>query len=220
MGPPILAFSTKTILDHVLVLHGLAAYAVVGALCFGEAAVLLGFVLPGETAVIVGGVLASQHKVSLPVMATVVLVAAISGDSVGFEVGRHFGPWLLRRRILARRAEPIQRGRRFLERHGGLAVFVGRFTALLRAMVPGLAGMSAMPYPRFLAANAAGGVTWGISYTLLGYFVGTAVESASGKASAILLGAIVIALGAVRLMNRYRERSARPGPVEATRDRL
>ena len=68
----------SSVVDTILKLHGVAAYALVGGLVFAEAALFVGFVLPGETAVILGGVLAHQHKVSLPVIATVAVLAATS----------------------------------------------------------------------------------------------------------------------------------------------
>ena len=80
-------------------------------------------------------------------MIAVALGAAVAGDTVGYEVGRRCGPWLHRfgvgRRVGAQR---WARGEQFLLRHGGKAVLLGRFTAVLRALTPGLAGMSAMPY--------------------------------------------------------------------------
>ncbi len=197
------------LLDHVLALHGAVAYAIVGALAFGEAAVLLGFVLPGETAVIIGGVLASRGRVSLGVMMTVAVVAAVVGDSVGYQVGRVFGPRLLRVRLVRHRRRGVDAARRFLRRRGGWAVFLGRFTAFFRAMIPGLAGMSEMPYPRFLVANAAGGVVWAAGYTLVGYFVGSAyqrVAKLSGRISTGVLVAVVVVLVGLRIRSAIRER--------------
>lgn len=197
---------TTNLVDHVLVLHGFLAYLIVGLLCFGEAAIMLGFVVPGETAVIVGGVLASHDHVSLPIMVVVVVACAIIGDSVGYEVGKHLGPRILALKPLRKRAAAIERGRDFLRRRGMLGVFIGRFTALLRAMVPGLAGMSDMPYPQFLVANAAGGIIWGTAFTLLGYFIGQSIEKLTGTASLILLGVIVAAAIALRIRSRIKER--------------
>lgn len=197
---------TTNLLDHVLVVHGLLAYLIVALLCFGEAAVMLGFVLPGETAVILGGVLASRHHASLSVMVLVVVLSAIIGDSVGYEVGKVLGPWILRLKPIRKRAAAIERGREFLKRRGMSAVFIGRFTAFLRAMVPGLAGMSGMGYPRFLIANALGGIVWGILYTLLGYFIGQSIENVSGPVSLGLLGLVVLALIALRVRRGIKER--------------
>lgn len=193
---------TSQLMDHVLVLHGAVAYLVVALLCFGEAAVMLGFVVPGETAVIVGGVLASRHHVDLSTMAVVVVAAAIIGDTVGYEVGKHLGPKILALRPLRKRAPTIERGTEFLRRRGFVGVFIGRFTALFRAMVPGLAGMSNMAYPKFLVANAAGGIVWGVTYTLLGYFVGQSIEHLTGTVSFVLLGVVVVGLVALRIRRR------------------
>jgi membrane protein DedA with SNARE-associated domain len=203
-----LASITTNLVDHVLVLHGPLAYLIVGLLCFGEASIMLGFVIPGETAVVIGGVLASRHHVALPVMVVVVVASAIIGDSVGYEVGKHLGPRVLALKPLRARAASIERGREFLRRRGMLGVFLGRFTALLRAMVPGLAGMSGMSYPKFLAANAAGGIIWGTLFTLLGYFIGQSIENLTGTASLILLGVIVVVVLGLHLRRRRRERAA------------
>jgi membrane protein DedA with SNARE-associated domain len=182
------------------------AYLLIGALVFAEAAIFVGFVLPGETAVILGGVLASSGRLSLTWLLVLVVVAAIVGDSVGYEVGRHSGPRILRTRPLERHRERLDGARDFLRRRGGMAVFLGRFTAFLRAMMPALAGLSQMPYRRFLAYNAAGGLVWGVGVALLGYFAGSSykkVESALGRGSAVLLVLVVVtALVVWRLRKR------------------
>jgi membrane protein DedA with SNARE-associated domain len=207
------------VMHHLLVLHGPAAYALVGALAFAEAAIFVGFVLPGETAVILGGVLASQHAVSLTGMAAVVVAAAITGDSVGYEVGRHFGERMLNLPLLRHRRPALDRARAYLRARGGRAVFLGRFTAFLRAVMPALAGLSGMPYRRFLAFNAAGGLVWGVGFTLLGYAAGASyakVEKAAGWASTGLLALLAAALIGVRLYRRRHERVTSPDPPNTT----
>jgi membrane-associated protein len=89
-----------------------------------------------------------------------VVAAAIVGDSVGYEVGRHFGPRLVASRMLRSRRERLDRARQFLARRGGAAVFLGRFVAFFRAVMLALAGTAEMRYPRFLVYNAAGGIVW------------------------------------------------------------
>jgi membrane-associated protein len=200
-------------IDEILKLHGLPAYALVGGLAFGEAALFVGFVLPGETAVLLGGVLANQHRVSLPVIATVAVLAAIIGDSVGYEVGKHFGSRLLRTRIFAHRQQGIERGMTMLRNYGGRAVFLGRSTAFLRAVMPGLAGVARMPYGRFLIFNAAGGIVWALGFTLLGYLVGASyheAENVAGWAGEAVLGLIIVV--AVVLVIRHRRKERDPEP--------
>lgn len=198
-----------SIANEILSLHGPLVYGLVAALAFGEAAVLLGFVLPGETAVILGGVIASQGNVNVVVMIVVATTAAIAGDSVGYEVGRLIGPGLLAMRPLRRRQAGVERARAFIRRWGAWAVVLGRLTAFLRAVVPGLAGMGGMHYPRFLVANAIGGVLWATSFTLLGYFLGSAykqVLSQSTWAAAGFVALVVAVLVGLRIRAHVRER--------------
>lgn len=171
------------------------AYLLIGSLVFAEAAIFVGFVLPGETAVILGGVLASSGRLSLTWLLVLVVLAAIVGDSVGYEVGRHAGLRILQSRPLRRHQERLDGARDVLRRRGGTAVFLGRFTAFLRAVMPAMAGLSEMPYRRFLAYNAAGGLVWGVGVALLGYFAGASykkVESVLGRGSAALLVLMVL----------------------------
>lgn len=186
------------LVDAILNLSGPAAYGLVGLLAFGEAAAFLGLVLPGELAVLLGGVIASSGNVSLPVMIVVASVAAIAGDSAGYEVGRHFGT-----RILGwppfhdRFAGKVVHATAYLGAKGGRAVFLGRWTSLLRALIPGIAGMARMPYGRFLAFNVVGGVAWATTFVMLGYLAGASwrrVERIAGQASLILLALVVLAV--------------------------
>ncbi len=188
--------------------HGPTAYALVGFLAFAEAALLVGFFIPGETAVVIGGVLAGLGAVNLIAMMAVVVVCAIVGDSVGFEVGKRAGPWLTERRPLKGNAA-VSRTMGMLEHYGGPAVFLGRFVAFARALIPGLAGMSGLRYRTFLFYNAIGGLIWGVGYTLLGYVVGLSFErilSEVGLWSLAVVGAIVVVAVVVRAVLKRRER--------------
>ena len=204
----------STVVDPILNLHGPPAYALVGALVFSEAALFVGFVLPGETAALLGGVLAHRQQVSLAGMAAVAVAAAIIGDSVGYEVGRHFGTRLVGTRLFARRQQGLVRAQQTLRATGGRAVFLARFTAFLRAVMPGLAGTARMPYRRFLAFNAAGGLIWAVGFTLLGYLAGASyqkVEKIAGRASAALLAILILALLIVLIRRRRpHERDTTP----------
>lgn len=189
-------------MQRILVLDGWAAYAVVGLLCFGESAFLLGFVVPGETAVILGGVMASQQNVELRTMLIVSIICAILGDTVGYEMGKHFGPRILDLKVMRKRQHLIEFSRHFQRRRGMAGVFLGRWTALLRALVPGMAGMAGMNYRQFLMANAASGTLWATTYTLLGYFIGESIERITGPASAAL--AILFVVAYITLVVRAR----------------
>lgn len=201
------------LLDRITGLPVASVYLLVGLLVFAEDALFIGFVIPGETVAILGGVTASLGRTSLPVTIAVVVGAAVLGDSVGYELGKHYGVRLLETRPLARRRARIDDARAFLARRGGPAVFLGRFVAFLRAMMPFLAGASQMRYRTFLAFNAAGGIVWGVAVVLLGYFAGASyskVEHLFGRAAAITVAVIVVvALVVWRIRRRATDHDRR-----------
>lgn len=195
------------VLDAITSLPPLAAYTIIAALVFGEAAIFIGFVLPGETAVLLGGFLASRHDLNIVALCVLVFAAAVVGDTVGFEVGKHFGPRLLRWRLFRRHEQRMDSASALLRRRGGPAVLLGRFTAFFRAVMPGLAGLSQMRYRTFLVWNALGGLIWGVGFTLVGYFAGTSYERVAtqiGRTSAIGLSMLVVALIVVWHVRRKR----------------
>jgi membrane protein DedA with SNARE-associated domain len=143
--------------------------------------------------------------------------AAIVGDTVGYEVGRHAGPRVLRTRLLRRHAPRLDDAREFLAHRGGSAVFLGRFVAFFRAVMPALAGTARMPYRRFLAFNAAGGLVWAVGFVLVGYLAGNsyaAVERTIGRAGALIVAGIaVIAFVAWRIRRRRRRKEQAESPA-------
>lgn len=141
------------LLAHVLEVPAWSVLLTVGLVVFAEDALFVGFILPGETAAILGGVAAKLGHVPLPAVLLTVIGAAILGDSVGYEVGRHFGQRVLALHILDRRRQRLSDAQDFLARRGGAAVFLGRGVAFFRAVMPALAGTARMPYPRFLATT-------------------------------------------------------------------
>jgi membrane protein DedA with SNARE-associated domain len=197
-------------LDQILHLSPVWVYLVVALLVFAEDAVFVGFVVPGETAAVLAGVATALGRADLAIAIVVVVAAAIVGDSVGYEVGKHLGPRLLNLKILRKRRAGIDRALDFLRRRGGLAVFLGRFTAFFRAVMPALAGASRMRYPTFLVWNAAGGIVWGTGYVVLGHLAGSSyktLETKVGHGAAIGIGAfVVLALIVWRVRKHLRER--------------
>jgi len=194
------------ILDKIQHLPGGLVFALVGLLVFGEAALFIGFVLPGETAVIVAGVVASQGHINIDILCVLVVVAAIVGDSVGYAIGHRYGEKLLTLPVIRHRRVALERALEGLRRRGPIYVFVGRFTAFLRAVMPGLAGMSRMHYRRFLVANALGGIIWGVGFTLLGYFAGGALTKIEKYASWAGIGILVLLIAVVVTLHLRRKR--------------
>ncbi len=207
------------LLDQLTHVPAAAVLAIVAALVFSEAAVFVGFVLPGEAAVLLAGSLASTGRLSVVVLAVVVVVAAITGDSLGYEVGKRFGPRVLRWRLVRKHEDRVVRARAFLDGRGAPAVFIGRGTAVLRAMMPGLAGLSGMRYPRFLFWNALGGLVWGVGCVLAGYLAGHSYQKVAGYLGKGGAAVIVVAVLLAVVVWHRRRRHAHPDGSAAEGDR-
>jgi membrane protein DedA with SNARE-associated domain len=169
----------------------------------------MGVPSPGETALVAAAVLASQGKLQIWLVILIGITSAIVGDNIGYALGRRFGrevleapgPFFMRRLLI------IRYGDRFFEKHGGKAVFLARWVALVRVAAAWLAGINRMPLRYFFFWNAFGAITWGITYGLVGYFLGksaTRVLSEVGIAGAVLLVVMLIA-GYVLLRRRERQ---------------
>jgi len=193
--------------EHILTASPWVVFTLVGLVVFAEDALFVGFVLPGETAAVLAGVAAKLGHVPLWGVLVTVIASAIVGDSVGYEIGRHLGPRSLQWRILDKRRRRLDDAQQILARRGGTAVFLGRWVAFFRAVMPALAGTVQMPYPRFLAFNAAGGIAWGTGIVLLGYAAGASyakVEKTLGRSTALIVLALVLAAVAVWHFRKHR----------------
>jgi membrane protein DedA with SNARE-associated domain len=178
-------------------------YVAVFVIIFLETA---GIPLPGELTLLLAGVAAGTGHLDLALLIPVAAAAAIGGDNVGYAIGRFGGRRLVLRFAHVGRVESmLDWGERFFVRHGGKTVFLARWTAGLRIFGAWIAGMTHMPYLRFLLWNAAGGITWAAAVLLLGYTFSasiTSIESYLGTTSEVILAivaAAILGFGARRL---------------------
>jgi membrane protein DedA with SNARE-associated domain len=153
-----------------------------------------GLPVPGETALIACAVIASQGSLSIVAVLVVASLAAIIGDNLGYWAAREGGRPLLERHRLTRAYADkyIPRGERFFAKHGGKAVFFGRFVAVLRVTSAWIAGLSHMQWWRFLAWNAAGGIVWATMVGLISYYLGDAAAAAFGKYGLLAAGGVIL----------------------------
>jgi len=198
-------------------MSGWVAITLIAVLVFGETAIFLGFVLPGEAAVVFGGVLASRGHLSLPMLIGVVVITAVAGPMVGYEVGKRMGDRLFTAPALRRVSGALDRARTTLRDRGGIAVLGGRFLAIVRALMPAAAGAAEVPYRVFAIHNAIGGVVWGVGYSLLGYVAGSAyvaVERTVGTGLAIAAAAVILAAAAAWAWRRHRRIAVSPLEID------
>ena len=170
----------------------------------------MGIPSPGETALVLAAVLASEGKLQIWLVIAIGVASAIIGDNIGYALGRRFG-----RRVLEapgpfarRRTKAIAYGDRFFERHGPKTVFLARWIALVRFAAAWLAGINGMPWPQFLFWNALGGVTWGVTFGLAGYYGGRAAANAIATFGVYAFVAIALLFVAYVVVRIRRDRGA------------
>jgi membrane-associated protein len=176
-----------------------------------------GVPVPGETALIAGAVLASQGQLEIELIIPLAAAAAITGDNLGYLIGRKGGRWLLERpgRFHSQRLQVLRTGEPFFERHGPKAVFFGRFLLGLRVWASWLAGATRMPWRSFVIWNALGGIGWATAIGLLAYFLGHSASNAIQAFGLYGLAAFLLAVGGAFLAHR-RHRHRMP----ATNDEI
>lgn len=201
-----------SIASHILGLSPWVALVAVFALPALESSAFVGFVFPGEIALILGGVLAERGSVPLVAVLAAGIAGAALGDSVGYAVGRRYGRRILDG-VLGRfvPGRHLDRAEAYLADRGAAAVFFGRFTAALRVMIPGLAGMAGLRYRTFVIYNVASAVSWGTLSVLLGYFAGNSWRHVAGIASRVGLAVLAVACAFILLSYlRHRRRTNNP----------
>ncbi len=210
---PVFAFLASTQhqdLVHRLILDrtGPIVYVIVAALLFLETGIVVGFFIPGEIATVLGGVIVSQHHANLFLMLAVVWVAATVGNMSGFGIGKLIGPWLLSHRPL--KGNPgVEKANRLIAKRGGPAVLVARWIVFVRAVLPGLVGMSEIRFRTFVIYSAIGGVLWGTMWVLIGDAAGASYNTVVSKGttvSLIVLGVAVVVVGTVFFFRKRHER--------------
>jgi membrane-associated protein len=163
----------------VNVVHPTATIGTIGLVVtiFVESGLLVGIVLPGDSLLLTAGVLASQDKLSLPVVLIGAFLAAVAGDQVGYLLGSRVGPSIFQRpRSRFFRYDHVKRAEAFFERHGAKTVVLARFVPVVRTFTPVVAGVSGMDYRTFTTFNLFGGMLWAGGLTMIGFLFGGAIH--------------------------------------------
>ena len=160
---------------------------------FAESGLFFGFFFPGDSLLFTAGFLASQNIFDIKILVPLMIIGAVSGDSVGFWMGGKFAKWLMsRHESFFFKKEYIERANKFYNKHGGKALIMARFVPAVRTFVPIVAGMANMEYKKFISFNVFGGLLWGAGMTLLGYYLGNVIPDVE-KYLLPIIGVIIIA---------------------------
>ena len=196
--------------------HLIEAFGTVGlfVIVFAESGILAGFFLPGDSLLFTAGLLASQGALNLPVILVGCFVAAVTGDQVGFYIGRRAGPALFRRpdsRFFHKKN--VERAQAYFAEHGARTIVLARFVPVVRTFTPVVAGVGQMEYRTFVTYNVVGGLLWAVGVTLLGYVLGESIPDVDRYLLPIILTIVAVSFVPVLrelLRMRRAERAAAP----------
>lgn len=211
-------------LIHSSEIHRLLAtygYVIVFAFVAVES---LGVPVPGETTLTLAAIYAgTTHRLDIAGVIAVAAAGAVVGDNVGYAIGYLGGYRLLSRygRFVRIDEQRFEVGRYLFDRHGGKVVFFGRFVSILRTYAAFLAGTTRMSWRRFVAFNAAGGLTWAAVYGIAYYYFGSALRQSQGAIDVGLAAFSVVVFVVVFVVLRHEERklSARVADVRGPEPR-
>jgi membrane-associated protein len=186
-------------------------YLVLVAIVFTETGLLVGFFLPGDSLLITAGLVAAAGGLNIWWINVLLIVAAVSGDSVGYAIGARIGPRLFtREKSLLFNPAHVERTRRFYARHGAKTIVIARFVPIIRTFAPVVAGVGTMEYRRFLVYNIAGGVGWVTSMTWAGFLLGRAIPNIGEYVHVVVIIVIVLSVIpiVVEIVRERRRRAA------------
>jgi membrane-associated protein len=181
----------------------------ISLIIFAESGLLLGLVLPGDTLLIAGGIFASQNKLSLGWLIVVCFLATVAGYQVGYILGKRAGPRIFTRKdgILFRR-DYMDHTEKFFKRYGWKTILIARFIAVVRTIVPLVAGMGRMNERLFLIFNVIGGLLWSAGLIFLSFWVGTRVPNLDKYLEVFVVVAVVLTWAGL-LFELYKKRARR-----------
>ena len=162
-------------LAEIIASYGLWTYAVLWLIIFAETGLVVTPFLPGDSLLFAAGTFCAKPETGLNVhlLAALLWVAAVLGDTVNYWLGSRIGPAVFKREdSMFLRKKHLERAHAFFEKYGGRAIILARFVPIVRTFVPFVAGVGRMHYGRFITYNVVGGFIWIYFFLYAGYWFG------------------------------------------------
>ena len=174
--------------------YGQFAYLIIFAVIFCETGLVFLPFLPGDSLIFATGAFAGTGMLNIWVLFVILITASVLGDTVNYEIGKHFGRNILEyKKTKLVKDDHLRKANKFVKKHGGKAVLFARFIPIIRTIVPFIVGMGKLEYMQFFRANAVGGVIWVTLFLGMGYFFGN-IDIVNNNFSAIILAIIFISV--------------------------
>ena len=153
--------------------YGVWTYLLIFLIIFCETGLVVTPFLPGDSLLFALGSFAAIGALKLPLLLTILSIAAILGNTVNYAIGCLLAPKIMSgKKIKFIKREYLERTHRFFEKYGGKTIIITRFIPIIRTFAPFLAGVGTMSYSKFLFYNVIGGLLWVFSFVIVGYFFG------------------------------------------------
>jgi membrane-associated protein len=182
-----------THLSQVIAQYGVWTYLILFLLVFCETGLVVTPFLPGDSLLFAAGAFAALGALDVRLLVPLLIVAAVLGDTINYQVGAAIGPRAFEGKLRFLRKEHLDRTRAFYDRHGGKTIILARFVPIVRTFAPFVAGVGTMSYGRFLTYNLVGAVLWVGLLVLAGYFFGN-VPVVRENFSLVVLAIIAISV--------------------------
>ena len=160
-------------LAEIIANYGVWTYALLFFVIFMETGLVVTPFLPGDSLLFAAGSFAALDVLSPWVLAVLMSLAAILGDTANYWIGHYIGPKAFSGNVRFLKKEYLDRTHAFYEKHGGKTIILARFVPIVRTFAPFVAGVGAMTYSKFILYNVIGGILWVNIFVWLGYFFGT-----------------------------------------------
>ena len=151
-------------------------YLILFLIIFVETGVVVMPFLPGDSLLFAAGMLAAQpNDLNIWIMIILLLIAAITGDSLNYAIGKHFGMRITRFRLFGKQMvtdAQLEKTHSFYEKYGSKTIVIARFVPIVRTLAPFVGGIGRMKYSTFITYNVVGAILWVVGITLAGYFLG------------------------------------------------
>lgn len=185
-------------LGSLLQVYGPLVYAVLFAIVFAETGLVVFPFLPGDTLLFIAGAFCANGLMNAPLLITLLVVAAVTGNTVNYLIGRSIGQRVFTRdyRLIDRAA--LEKTHAFFESHGGKTIVLARWLPVIRTFAPFVAGISAMGFGRFQLFNVSGALLWVVTLVMAGYFFGN-IPIIRDHLNTIVLVGVAAAAGPVAL---------------------
>ncbi|MCM0045564.1 MAG: VTT domain-containing protein [Burkholderiaceae bacterium] len=185
-------------LGSLLAVYGPLVYAVLFAIVFAETGLVVFPFLPGDTLLFIAGAFCASGMMNAPLLITLLVVAAITGNTVNYLIGRAIGTRVFTHdyRWIDRAA--LEKTHAFFESHGGKTIVIARWLPVIRTFAPFVAGVSAMSFGRFQLFNVTGALLWVVTLVMAGYYFGN-IPIIRDHLNTIVLVGVAAAAGPVAL---------------------